>query len=113
MASMGMPATEILLIGAILVEIGAGLSLILGYWTHVGSAILFLFMIPTTLIFHTEFSSRTQVIMFLKNLAMMGGLLYLYVWGPGRFSLDGYQGARSERIKEQMEKLSVIGHKSK
>ncbi|MEX2493885.1 MAG: DoxX family protein [Nitrospirales bacterium] len=110
MASMGMPATEIFLIGAILVEIGAGLSLLLGFWTHVGSTILFLFMIPTTLIFHTDFSNQTQFIMFLKNIAMMGGLLYVSVWGPGRFSLDMYLGPTSERIKAQMEKISLIDH---
>lgn len=113
MASMGMSATEIFLIGAILVEIGAGVSLLLGFWTQIGSAILFLFMIPTTLIFHTDFSSQTQVIMFLKNIAMMGGLLYIYVCGPGRFSVDMYQGATSEKIKEQMEKISLVGHRSK
>ncbi|MBA3965983.1 MAG: DoxX family protein [Nitrospirales bacterium] len=113
MASMGMSATEVFLIGAILVEIGAGLSLLLGFWTQTGTAILFLFLIPTTLIFHTDFSSLTQVLMFLKNIAMMGGLLYIYVCGPGRFSVDIYRGATSERVKEQMEKLSLISHKSR
>lgn len=106
MASMGMPATGIFLIGAIAVELGAGLSVLLGFWTHIGTAILFLFMIPTTLIFHTDFSSQTQVIMFMKNIAMMGGLIYLYIFGPGRFSVDSHQRVTAERLKKQVEVYS-------
>ncbi len=103
MASMGMPATGFFLIGAMIVEIGAGLSLLLGFWSHIGTAVLFLFMIPTTFIFHTDFSSQTQVIMFLKNMAMMGGLIYLYLFGPGPFSVDMHQRATSRRVKKQVE----------
>jgi putative oxidoreductase len=54
---------------------------------------LFTFMIPTTLIFHTNFTDQNQLIHFLKNVAMMGGLLYVAVFGPGTISLD----ARLER----------------
>jgi putative oxidoreductase len=41
------------------------------------------------LIFHTDFSDQNQTIHFLKNLAMIGGLLYVAVYGSGRFSVDG------------------------
>ncbi|MDT7043743.1 DoxX family protein [Candidatus Nitronereus thalassa] len=101
MTSMGMPATEIFLFGAIVVEIVAGLSLLLGFWTQVGAAMLFLFMIPTTWIFHTHFSNQTQFIMFLKNIAMMGGLLYVYVFGPGAWSLDALVGRHSRQFSRQ------------
>ncbi len=89
MAAMGMTwATTLLYLGAVGVEVGGGLSLLLGYRTQIGAMILILFMIPTTLIFHTKFSDQNQMIHFLKNLAMTGGLLYVMAYGPGRLSLD-------------------------
>lgn len=89
MAAMGMTtATRLFYIGAVVIELGGGLSLLLGYWTRVGAAVLFLFMIPTTLMFHTQLSDQNQMIHFMKNLAMMGGLLYVLTYGPGRLSLD-------------------------
>jgi len=87
MAEYGMPATGLLLVGAIVVELAGGLSVMLGYGARVGAAALVLFLIPATLIFHTDFSQQTQVIMFLKNLSIMGGLLLLTVHGPGPYSL--------------------------
>jgi putative oxidoreductase len=89
MAAMGMFWTGFFLIGAIAVEIAGGLSLLLGYWARAGAAALFLFMIPTTLIFHTNFADQNQMIHFLKNLGMMGGLLYVVAYGAGALSLDG------------------------
>ena len=50
--------------------------------------LLFLFMIPTTLIFHTNFSDPNQMIHFLKNVSIMGGLLYVARYGAGRYSMD-------------------------
>jgi putative oxidoreductase len=89
MAAMGMTwATGLLYAGAVIVEVGGGLSVILGYWARVGAAALILFMIPTTLIFHTGFGDQNQLIHFLKNLAMTGGLLYVVAYGPGPLSLD-------------------------
>jgi putative oxidoreductase len=49
---------------------------------------LIIFLIPTTLIFHTNFSDQIQIIMFMKNVSMFGGCLILLGMGPGRFSLD-------------------------
>lgn len=87
MASQGMPATAVLLVGAIVVEILGGLSVILGLWARAGAAALVVFLIPATLIFHTDFSQQTQVIMFLKNLSIMGGLLLLVAQGPGTYQM--------------------------
>jgi len=89
MASKGIPLTDIALVIAILIEILGGVSLILGYKAKWGAWILFAFMIPATLIFHTNFSDQNQMIHFLKNLAIMGGLLYITAYGAGPFSLDG------------------------
>ena len=80
--------TSFFYIAAVVLEIGGGLSLLLGYMTRIGATMLFLFMIPTTLIFHTQFADPNQMVHFLKNLAMCGGLLYVATYGPGRFSMD-------------------------
>ncbi len=88
MSAMGMPATGVFLVGAIVFELAGALSLILGYWTRVGAMLLIVFMIPATAIFHTNFADQIQFIMFLKNLAMTGGLLYVLAYGPGPLSLD-------------------------
>jgi putative oxidoreductase len=47
------------------------------------------FCIVTALLFHANFTDRAQMVHFLKNVALAGGLLALYVSGPGRMSFDG------------------------
>jgi len=96
MASHGVPATAVLLVGAIVVEILGGLSVILGLWARAGAAALVLFLIPATLLFHTDFSQQTQLIMFLKNLSIMGGLLLLIAQGPGTYQMQGLVEEASE-----------------
>lgn len=88
MAAHGIPLTGLFLIGAIAVELLGGLSIILGLWARAGAALLFLFLIPATLVFHTSFGEQTQMIMFLKNLSIMGGLLLLATYGSGPYSLQ-------------------------
>lgn len=88
MVAYGMPLTWLFAIGAIILEIGGGLSLLLGYMSKIGAIALFIFMIPTTLIFHTSFGDQMQVIHFMKNLAIMGGLAYIAAYGGGELSLD-------------------------
>ncbi len=94
MAQYGMPLTFLFLIGAIAVELLGGLSVLTGYKVKWGAFVLFLFLIPTTLIFHAEFSDQTQVIMFMKNLAIMGGLLLLVSHGAGKISLEAFRTAK-------------------
>lgn len=88
MASQGMPMTGFFLVSAIAVEVLGGLSVILGYQARWGAAALFAFLIPATLIFHTNFGDQTQMIMFLKNLSIMGGLLFVVAYGAGPLSLS-------------------------
>jgi putative oxidoreductase len=47
------------------------------------------FCVVTALLFHANFTDRTQMFHFLKNFAIVGGLLALYASGPGRMSIDG------------------------
>ncbi len=93
MASKGMPFTEVLLVGTILVEVVGGVMLIVGWQTRWAALAIFLFLIPATLIFHAYWAVdpeqvRAQTIQFNKNLAIMGGMLYLMVYGAGPLSLD-------------------------
>ncbi|TAK00094.1 MAG: DoxX family protein [Candidatus Manganitrophaceae bacterium] len=97
MAQFGIPLTGPLLVGAILLEVGGGLSILLGAFTFWGSLALLIFMIPTTLIFHTNFADPNQVIHFMKNLAITGGILYVMEAGPGRISVDAKRKPESAR----------------
>jgi putative oxidoreductase len=88
MAANGMFWTGLFLVAAIAIELAGGLSLLLGYKTRLGAIALIIFLIPATLIFHTNFADPIQQIMFLKNLGLLGGLLLIMQDGPGRLSLD-------------------------
>ena len=88
MAQHGMPYTSFFLAGAIFLELVGSITVILGYFTRFGALLLIIFLIPTTLIFHTNFADQVQMIMFMKNVSMLGGCLILLAQGAGRFSLD-------------------------
>jgi putative oxidoreductase len=89
MIMMGMTwMTTLFYIGAVAVEVAGSLSLLLGYRARAAGWLLFLFMIPTTLIFDTNFGDPNQMIHFLKNVSIMGGLLYVARYGAGRYSID-------------------------
>ena len=83
MLAHGMPLTSVFLVGAIALEILGGLSVLLGIKTRWGAVMLIIFLIPATLIFHHDFSTEIEQAMFLKNLAMLGGLLMLIQYGGG------------------------------
>ncbi|APV49963.1 DoxX family protein [Betaproteobacteria bacterium GR16-43] len=93
MASKGMPFVNLLLPAAIAVELGGGLLLAIGFKARWAALAIFLFLIPTTLIFHAFWGidpkeAATQQINFLKNVAIMGGMLMLFAHGPGAYSVD-------------------------
>jgi len=97
MAKFGMPFTSFFLFGAIVLELVGSITIILGYFTRFGALLLIIFLIPTTLIFHTNFTDRVQMIMFMKNVSMLGGCFFLLGTGPGRFSLDFLFGDKKKK----------------
>lgn len=98
MASKGVPLAQLLIVPTILIELLGALSILLGFKTRWGAIALIVFMIPTTLIFHTNFAERMQVIQFLKNLGLIGGLLLLTEGNPGAISLDARRaGSKASR----------------
>ena len=88
MAGHGMPYATFFLVGAIFFEWVGSITIILGYFARFGALLLLIFLIPTTLIFHTNFVDPMQKIHFMKNVSMFGGLLILLSTGAGRYSLD-------------------------
>jgi len=86
MESMGVPGALLPLV--IVLEIGGGLALIVGLFTRWAALALALFCVAAAVIFHRNFADQMQMIQFMKNFAMAGGLLLLYVHGGGAFSID-------------------------
>ncbi|HEY7585535.1 MAG TPA: DoxX family protein [Candidatus Deferrimicrobiaceae bacterium] len=87
MTGKGMQMTALFLVIAILFELGGGLSVLLGFFPRLGALALILFLIPTTIVFHRDFSAAGQAVQFAKNLAIMGGLLAIVAAGGGEFSV--------------------------
>ena len=79
---------EYLAIPAIIVEILFPLLLIVGYQTKISALALAIFTLTTALIFHADFTNQMQLISFLKNFAIAGGFLILFINGAGKYSLD-------------------------
>lgn len=88
MAANGMPAVTFFLIGAIILELLGGLLILIGCGSRIGAFLLIVFLIPTTFIFHMNLGEQLQMIMFLKNLAILGGLLMILAHGSGSFGVD-------------------------
>ena len=86
MESYGMPG--ILLIPAIIIEILFPLMIIVGYQTRIAAGGLLLFSLLTAFIFHLDFSNQMQIIAFLKNVGLAGGMLFLVVHGAKDFSFE-------------------------
>ena len=102
MQSEGMVAIPLLLLGAIAFELLGGLSVMTGTYARIGAAVLILFLIPATLIFHDFWTyegaeQQTQMANFLRNIALMGALLLIIGQSAGRYSVD----AKLERRKRR------------
>ena len=86
MQSAGVPGALLPLV--IVLELGGGLALMAGWQTRYTAFVLAGFTLLAALLFHNDFAEPMQKILFLKNLAIAGGLLLLTVHGSGEYSLD-------------------------
>ena len=86
MESMGISGSLLPLV--IIVELFCSLGLIIGWKTRICAILLSGYCFLTAVLFHMEFSDPMQQISFMKNIALSGGLLYIFANGAGRFSLD-------------------------
>lgn len=86
--SVGLPSPELAIIIAIIVEIVAGLSVLLGYRIMWGAGALALFTVAAAVLFHADFSDQVQQTMFMKNLGITAALLYMMRFGAGKLAID-------------------------
>jgi putative oxidoreductase len=99
-AAKHLPMPAVALGVALVIELVGGLAILTGLFTRWTASIVFLYMIPTTLLFHNFWAVQgadriDTIIHFEKNLAIMGGLLLLAAFGPGALSIDSVRGRRA------------------
>ena len=92
MALKGIPLPDVLLAVTIVLVVGGGLMILLGWHARWAAAVLFAWMIPVTLLYHDFWTAQpaqvfNQTTHFMKNVAIMGALLHLFGMGPGPLSL--------------------------
>lgn len=99
-ASKGLPLAGAAIACAAALELGGGLAILIGFQTRIAAWLLFLYLIPTTFIFHNFWAvqgpqQQDAMIHFLKNVAIMGGLVILAANGAGSYSADHARKTKS------------------
>ncbi len=92
MPSLDPNLIKIMLVLTIIIELGGGLLILVGWQARWAASFLFLWMIPVTYVFHAYWGLppdqvQMQFIQFHKNMAIMGALLFIVAQGPGPYSL--------------------------
>ena len=92
-SSVGAPLPQVAAVIAIVVELGLGLLLLVGFKTHVSAIVLAIFTVAAAVMFHNYWAmpadkAFVNQLMFFKNIAIAGGLLAFAAFGAGRFSID-------------------------
>jgi len=92
-ATKGLPLASVAIALAAALEIIGGIAVLAGFKARIAAWVLFLYLIPTTFLFHNFWAlhgmeQQDNMVHFMKNLAIMGGLLFLAGSGPGQYSLD-------------------------
>jgi putative oxidoreductase len=111
MESAGVPASQLMLVGAIAFLLVGSVSVILGYKARFGAALLLTFLVLASYYFHAFWKlegqeQQMQTIHFMKNLSMMGAMLLLIANGLGPMSLDSWLGKRSTAAVEEPDLLA-------
>ena len=93
-ASQGVPLASVAVPLSGVVAIAGGLSILLGYRAKLGAWLIVLFLVPVSLMMHKFWAvtdpmmAQIQMILFMKNVSMLGGALLISQCGAGPFSLD-------------------------
>jgi putative oxidoreductase len=90
-AAVGLPFPPLAFAVAVAVELGGGLLLILGYQARPVALALAAFSLATAFSFHSNFTDQNQMIHFLKNVMMAGGLLQIVAFGAGAVSIERWR----------------------
>jgi putative oxidoreductase len=99
-AAVHLPLPKVSLGIAAAIEMLGGLAILTGFHTKLASWIVFLFLIPTTLLFHLlpaihGMDAQNNIVNVQKNIAIMGGLLILATFGAGGFSIDSSRAPKA------------------
>jgi putative oxidoreductase len=86
--SVGLPLAPLGWAIAVACEVGGGLLLVAGFRTRAVAFGLAVFVLATAVFFHRNFADQNQMIHFLKNIMIIGGLLQIAYFGAGGYSLD-------------------------
>ena len=102
MTKLGFPMPDVMVWVAVIIEIGGALALIAGWQTRRAAWLMIVFTAIATMMAHRfwEFDAAqygNQLNHFLKNVAIIGGMLYIAAFGPGRVSVDERAGAPGRR----------------
>lgn len=95
-----LPLIPLLLAAALVIEVGGSLCLITGFYARWAAAVLFVYLLLVTVLFHNYWAFSGQLAgmqetHFRKNLAIMGGLLMLAAYGPGRWAIEHHKQPES------------------
>jgi putative oxidoreductase len=101
--AVGLPVPPLAYAVAVAVELGGGLLLIAGFQTRIVAIALALFSLATALSFHSNFADQNQMIHFLKNVMMAGGLLQVVAFGAGSISIDN----RVTKVRATNERVAL------
>jgi putative oxidoreductase len=88
-ASAGLPMPLLAYLLAIVIEVVGGILLVIGFRTRIVASLMAIYTIAAALGFHRDFSNQDQLIHFLKNISMTGGLLQVVAFGAGVLGVDG------------------------
>lgn len=94
-ASAGLPAPLLAYIIAVIVEVGGGILLVIGFQTRLAALVLAIFTLAAAFGFHSKLGDMNQFIHFFKNIAMAGGLLQVVAFGAGALSVDAWRSGAS------------------
>jgi putative oxidoreductase len=94
-SSLGIPLVGVVTLLVILIELGGGLALLLGFKTRWVAGVIAVFSVGAALIAHTNFADQGQAINFMKNLSIASGLLMFVKYGAGAASIDAGTGKSS------------------
>ena len=97
-SAVGLPVPPLAFAVAVVVELGGGLLLIAGYRASLIAVALALFSLMTAAWFHSNFADQNQMIHFLKNVMLAGGLLQIAAFGAGAISVDSHLSKGGEAV---------------
>lgn len=114
MDSAGVPAPQLLLVGAIAFLLFGSLSVIVGYKARIGAVLLLTFLVLASYYFHPFWklegqAQQEQMIQFMKNLSMMGAMLFITANGSGPMSLDSLLAKSRKDHAEEPAAFARVG----